>query len=269
MLENLVPLFATWGLRVLGGIAVLVIGFFVARSVRGAVRKGLTKNGTDPTLVPFASSFAYYLALTFVVVAVLGLFGIEVTSIIAVLGAAAFAVGLALQGTLANFSSGVMLLVFRPFKVGDYVDAGGTAGTVSEIGIFFTSLNTPDNVRVVIPNSAVWGEVIKNYATNDTRRIDMVVGVSYDDDLGRAKEIITKVLEEEQRVLKDPAPVVAVSEMADSSVNFVVRPWCDRKEYWNVRFDLTRRLKEALEAGGCSIPYPQRDVHVFEQKKSA
>jgi small conductance mechanosensitive channel len=267
--EMIVALLAQWGMRVLGALAVLVIGLVVARSVRSAIRRTLTRNQTDPTLIPFASSLAYYLTVTFVIVAVLGMFGVEVTSIIAVLGAAAFAVGLALQGTLSNFAAGVMLLLFRPFKVGDAVDTGGTMGSVVEIGIFFTTLNTPDNVRVVVPNSSVWGQTIKNYAANETRRIDMVVGVSYTDDLGKAMEIIREVLGGDTRVLAEPAPTVAVSEMADSSVNIVVRPWCDRKAYWDLRFDLTRRLKEGLEAGGCSIPFPQRDVHLFQEKAPA
>ncbi len=263
--ELFVAVIARWAPRVLGALVVLVAGLMVARWVRSAVRKALGRRGTDATLIPFASSFAYYVTVTFVVVAVLGMFGVEVTSVIAVLGAVAFAVGLALQGTLANFASGVMLLLFRPFKVGDYVDAGGTAGSVTEIGIFFTTLNTPDNVRVVVPNSAVWGQTIHNYAANDTRRNDMVVGVSYSDDLGKAMEIINGVLAEDPRVLRDPAPTVAVAEMADSSVNIVVRPWCNKGDYWTLRFDLTRRLKEALEAGGCSIPFPQRDVHLFQE----
>lgn len=269
MNEALIALFTTWGMRVLGALAVLVSGFLVARSVRSAVRKALERRQVDATLIPFASSCAYYLTLTFVIVAVLGMFGVEVTSVIAVLGAAAFAVGLALQGTLSNFASGVMLLAFRPFKTGDYVDAGGTAGSVQEISIFFTTLNTPDNVRTIVPNSEVWGKVIKNYAANDTRRNDMMVGVSYDDDLGKAKQIIDGVLSAEPRVLKDPAPTVAVAELGDSSVNFVVRPWCRKEDYWAVRFDLTRRMKEALEAGGCSIPFPQRDVHHHQVKGAA
>jgi small conductance mechanosensitive channel len=269
MNETLIALFTTWGLRVVGALAVLVVGWFGARSVRGAVRKALARRDTDPTLIPFASSLAYYLVITFVLVAVLGMFGVQVTSIIAVLGAAAFAVGLALQGTLSNFASGVMLLLFRPFKVGDYVDAGGTAGSVAEIGIFFTTLNTPDNVRVIVPNTSVWGQTIRNYAANDTRRNDMVVGVSYDDDLGRAIEIIQGVVRGDERVLPEPAPTIAVSELGDSSVNIVVRPWCNKADYWNVRFDLTRKMKEALEAGGCSIPFPQRDVHLFQEKTPA
>jgi small conductance mechanosensitive channel len=197
-----------------------------------------------------------------VVIAVLGLFGIETTSLIAVLGAAGLAVGLALQGTLSNFSAGVMLLVFRPFKVGDYVEVAGAAGSVQEVGIFSTVLHTPDNVKITIPNSSVYGDTIKNYSANDTRRNDLVIGISYGDDIARAIETIRQVLVSDSRVLADPEAVVAVVELADSSVNLVVRPWCAGGDYWPLRFDLTRKIKEELEAAGCSIPFPQRDLHL-------
>ena len=254
----------TWGLRVVGAVAVLLIGRGVARWLRSAVRKTIERREADPTLVPFISALVYWLVLLLVVVAVLGLFGIPTASFVAVLGAAGLAVGLALQGTLSSFAGGVMLLVFRPFKAGDVVEVAGSLGTVQEVGIFATVLHTPDNVRIVIPNSAVFGQVIRNFTANDRRRIDLVVGVGYDDDLERAGETIDRVIRSDDRVLDDPAPVVAVSEMADSSVNFVVRPWCRTEDYWDVRWDLTRRLKEELEADGFSIPYPQRDVHVFQ-----
>ncbi len=267
--DALAALVSTWGLKVVGAIAVLIIGRWLAGRIRALTRRALDRTGLDPTLVPFVTSIVYYAILTFVIIAVLGLFGIPTASFIAVLGAAGLAVGLALQGTLANFAAGVMLLVFRPFRVGDYVEAGGTAGSVESIGVFTTTLNTPDNVRIVVPNSAVFGSTIKNYSANDTRRNDIVVGVSYDDDLAVATATIEKVLAADERVLKEPAPVVAVAELADSSVNIVVRPWCKKEDYWGLRFDLTRKLKEELEKAGCSIPYPQRDVHVHETKKSA
>jgi len=260
--ENLIQLLSTWGLQVLGALAVLVIGRWVAGKLRKGTARALERTKTDATLVPFLSAIVYYLALAVVLIAVLGLFGIETTSLIAVLGAAGLAVGLALQGTLSNFSSGVMLLVFRPFRAGDYVVVGGTAGTVQEVGIFTTVLHTPDNVRIIVPNSAIYGSTITNYSANETRRNDLVVGVSYGDDLALAQKTIESVLASDSRVLEDPAPVVAVSELGDSSVNFVVRPWCQASDYWALRFDLTRRLKEELEQAGCSIPFPQRDVHV-------
>ena len=200
--------------------------------------------------------------LVVVLVAALGIVGIQTASLLAVFGAAGLAVGLALQGTLSNFAAGVMLLLFRPFHVGHYIEAGGTAGSVVAIGLFVTTLNTPDNVQILVPNAAVWGGTIKNYAANETRRNDLTVGISYADDIGRAIKIVLDVLAADSRVLAEPASLVAVSELADSSVNLVVRPWCKSADYWAVRFDLLRLIKEALEQGGVSIPFPQRDVHI-------
>ncbi|UCG86355.1 MAG: mechanosensitive ion channel [Gemmatimonadota bacterium] len=264
ILGQLAGLVSAWGLKIIGATAVLIIGRFVARWTRRLIRNLMQRGQADATLVPFVAGLAYYLILAFVAVAVLGMVGVQTASMVAVLGAAGLAVGLALQGTLSNFASGVMLLVFRPFGVGDYIDAGGTAGSVESIGLFSTTLNTPDNVRIVIPNSAVYGNTIKNYAANPTRRNDIVVGVSYDDDLGAAMNTIERVIREDARVLTEPAPVVAISELGDSSVNIVVRPWCTKEDYWPLRFDLMRTLKEQLEAAGCSIPYPQRDVHLHQ-----
>ena len=261
MIETVQTLVARWGLSIVGAIALLVIGMVVARVVRSSVRKALTRSGADPTLVPFLSGIAYYLVVAVVLTAVLGLCGIPATSFVAILGAAGFAVGLAMQGTLSNFSAGVMLLVFRPFRVGDFIEAAGVSGSVREIGIFSTKIDTSDNVEITVPNSSVYGQIIKNFAANDTRRIDLVIGVSYDDDLEVAKGTLERVLAEDERVLGDPAPVIAVHELADSSVNFVVRPWCKRQDYWPLRWDLTQRIKTQLEAAGCSIPYPQRQVH--------
>jgi small conductance mechanosensitive channel len=265
ILDQVLPEITKWGVRVVGALAVLLVGWLVAKGIRSGVRRGLQQTRVDATLVPFISRIVYYGFFTFVVLAVLGIFGIQTASIIAVLGAAAFAVGLALQGTLSNFSAGVMILIFRPFRVGDYVEAGGSAGSVLEIDIFNTVLNTPDNVRVIVPNSAVYGTTIKNYATNDTRRVDMVMGIAYTDDIGTAVETITRVVKADERVLAEPALTVAVAELADSSVNLVVRPWCNKGDYWPLKFDLTRKLKEELEAAGCNIPFPQRDVHLFNE----
>ena len=268
-IRNLTDLVSQWGLKVLGAIAVLIIGMMAIKGIRGSVRKALDRSDIDPTLAPFLSSIIYYLLLVALVVAVLGMFGVETTSFIAVLGAAAFAVGLALQGTLSNFASGVMLLIFRPFQVGDFIEAGGTAGSVQEIGIFSSTLNTPDNVRITIPNTAIYGQTIKNFSVNETRRCDMVIGIGYGDDIGKAMGIINKAVSSDDRVLNDPAPVIAVSELADSSVNIIVRPWCRRQNYGPLKFDLTKKIKEDLEAGGCSIPFPQRDVHVFQETKAS
>ena len=265
--QMLADIVSAWGLKLLSAIALLIFGRIAAGWTRHLVRKGLEKASVDATLVPFLASLAYYLLFAVVIVAVLGLVGIQTASLIAVLGAASLAVGLAMQGTLSNFASGAMLLLFRPFRVGDYIETGGEAGSVAAMGLFTTTLNTSDNVKIVIPNSSVFGQTIKNYAANDTRRNDLVVGISYDDDIGTAIDTINRVLTDDDRVLADPEPMVAVAELGDSSVNFVVRPWCKKEDYWDLRFDLTRALKEQLEAAGCSIPYPQRDVHIFEASK--
>jgi small conductance mechanosensitive channel len=261
-IEASVAFVSQWGLQVLGAIAVLIVGRWIAGALRRGTRRALERAHVDASLVPFVASLVYYLALTVVVIAVLNLFGIQTTSLIAVLGAAGLAVGLAMQGTLSNFAAGVMLLLFRPFRVGHYVEVGGTAGSVAEIGIFSTTLNTPDNVQITVPNSSVYGQVIKNYSANDTRRNDLVVGISYSDDIGRAVDAIQKALAADGRVLKEPEPVIAVGDLGDSSVNLVVRPWCRSDDYWSLRFDLTRALKEQVEAAGCRIPFPQRDVHL-------
>jgi len=267
--ETIVELTSAWGLKVIGAIALLIIGRIVCGAIRSATRRALERSSIDVTLVPFLSSLVYYLALAMVVIAVLNLVGIQTASVIAVLATAGLAIGLAMQGTLSNFAAGVMLLIFRPFKVGDYVEVAGTAGSVQEIGIFASVLYTPDNVKITVPNSAIYGDTLKNYSANDTRRNDLAIGISYDDDIARAIETIRKVLSGDSRVLDDPEPVVAVGDLGDSSVNLVVRPWCTSGDYWPLRFDLTRRLKEELEAAGCSIPYPQRDVHLHGNSQAA
>lgn len=263
-IETAFELLSTWGISVVGAIALLIIGRIVAGWIRSSVTKGMTRASIDASLIPFFASMAYYVVLGFVLIAVLSLFGIETTSLIAVFGAAGLAVGLALQGTLSNFAAGVMLLIFRPIRVGDYVEVAGQGGTVAEISIFSTILNTPDNVRIMIPNAQVYGDTVKNYSFNDTRRIDLVMGIAYGDNIGTAVSIIERVITADERTLTDPSPTVAVAELGDSSVNLVVRPWCKKEDYWPLRWDLTRKLKEELEAGGCSIPFPQQDVHVLE-----
>jgi len=258
-----IDVLAGWGLKVLGAIAVLLIGRMIASWGRRITRRSLERAGIDETIIPFVSRLVYFLIMAFVLLAVLGLFGIPTTSVIAVLGAASLAVGLALQGTLSNFAAGVMLLVFRPFEVDDYIEVAGQAGTVKAIGVFATTLNTVDNVQITIPNGKVYGEAIKNYSANDIRRVDLVASVAYDDDLQVARDTLMAILAADERVLDDPAPTVAVSELGASSVDFVVRPWCRTEDYWDVRFDMTRRIKESLEESGCSIPFPQQDMHVI------
>ncbi len=268
LVQTVTDLVAVKALDALAAIAVLVLGIWLARRIRGALRSSLGRTKLDPTLVPFAAGLVYWGLMAFVLIAVLGIFGIETASFAVVIGAAGLAVGLALQGTLSNFAAGVMLLTFRPFGVGNWIEAGGAAGTVQEIGLFSTTLHTGDNVRVIIPNSQVYGQTIRNFSANPTRRIDLVMGVSYDDDLQVVQDTILRVLRADERVLEEPAPVVAVHELGDSSVDFVVRPWCAAGDYWKLRWDLLRRMKEELEAAGCSIPYPQRDLHVFQRDVS-
>jgi small conductance mechanosensitive channel len=262
IIESVVTLVSTWGLKAVGAVAVLILGRWIASGIRKASGRALSRAGVDETLAPFLTGMAYYLVLAVVVIAVLNLFGIETTSLVAVVGAAGLAIGLALQGTLSNFAAGVMLLLFRPFKTGDFIVAGGSTGTVAEVGMFTTTLNTPDNVKIIVPNSDVAGGTIMNYSAYDRRRNDLTIGISYDDDIGKAISVIQQILGADSRVHDDPAPVIAVAELGDSSVNLVVRPWCNASDYWNLRFDLQRKIKEDLETAGCSIPYPQHDVHV-------
>jgi small conductance mechanosensitive channel len=252
-----------WGLKVLGAIAVIVVGRIVAGGVRRSLNRFMERVETDVTLANFLASLVYYLVLTVAGVAALGMVGIQMASVLTILATAGLAVGLAMQGTLSNVASGVMLLIFRPFKVGDFIQAGGgPTGKVESIGLFSTALNTPDNVHIVVPNSNIYGGTIHNYTHNELRRVDLVMGISYNDDISVAVGVMEKLLEEDPRVLKEPAYQIAVSELADSSVNLVVRPWCRGEDYWDVRFTLTRAMKEGLEAAGCSIPYPQQDVYM-------
>lgn len=268
LLTDVSALVVELGLNVVGALVLLVVGRWVAGWLRRLIRRASERADVDPTLSGFFGTAAYWMILIFVIVAVLGVFGVPTASFVAIVGAAGLAIGLAFQGTFSNFASGVMLLLFRPISVGDFVEVGGTSGTVKGIGIFSTTMDTPDNVRVVVPNSKIFGETIKNYSANDTRRIDLMVGVGYDDDLQVAGDTMLRVLAAESRVLDDPEPVVAVSEMADSSVNFVARPWVRAQDYWATRWALTRTLKEELEAAGLNIPYPQRDVHLFQEEPS-
>ena len=229
-----------YGLKVVGAIAIFVIGRIVIGILIGGLRRLMKRAETDETLARFLVSLARIALLTFLFIAVLGTLGIQTASFIAIIGAAGLAVGFALQGSLANFASGVMLIIFRPFKAGDFIEAGGSAGTVEEIHIFNTVMKTPDNKKVIIPNSQVTGGTITNYSAKDTRRVDMVFGIGYDDDIKRAKEILHQLLKDDARVLADPPPQVVVGELADSSVNFNVRPWVKSEDYWSVFFDSDR-----------------------------
>jgi small conductance mechanosensitive channel len=251
-----------WLLKIGAALLILYVGRFLARSGRRVVQSAAERARVDATLRSFLGNLSFWGIMILVGIAVLGTLGIEILSFVAILGAAGLAVGLAFQGTLSNFASGIMLLLFRPFSLGQGVSVGGITGIVKDMGLFSLTLDTFDGIRVVVPNSKVYGETITNFSTNPTRRFDLMVGVSYDDDLALAETTIRRVLESEDRVLSDPAPEVAVTELGDSSVNFLVRGWATSGDFWGTRWDVTRRLKEELEAAGCSIPYPQRDLHI-------
>jgi small conductance mechanosensitive channel len=255
---------AEWAPAIVGAVAVLVLGWIAAGWVKRLSRGALTASKVDVILVPFLSGIIHVVVITMVAVMAIGVLGVETGSFIAVIGAAGLAIALAFQGTFSNFASGVMLLTFRPFEVGHLVEVGGTMGSVKEVGIFTCLLTTPDNVQILVPNSQIFGETIKNYSASETRRIDLVIGVGYDDDLGVAVRTCQDVVAADPRVLDEPETVVAVHELGDSSVNLVVRPWVNATDYWATRWALTRALKEQLEAAGCSIPFPQRDVHLHQ-----
>ena len=258
-----------WLINIIAAVLIFIIGRIIARWLTRLVGKLMEKQNIELTLVNFLKNIIYYALMIAVIIAALNRLGINTTSFVAVVGAAGLAIGLALKDSLGNFSAGVMLILFRPFKLGDFVTAGGVSGTVKEITIFNTVMATGDNQKVIVPNSAIMGNVITNVTANTTRRIDLVFGIGYDDDMTRAKEIISRVISEESRILADPAPTIAVAELADSSVNIVARPWVNTGDYWAVRFDLTEKIKREFDENGISIPFPQRDVHIHQVKEAA
>jgi small conductance mechanosensitive channel len=254
-----------YGLDVVAAIVILIVGVWAAGKTEKIIKKALSRtNRLDGMLVSFFSNAGRYLVLVFVGVAVLGRFGIETTSLIAVVGAAGLAIGLALQGTLSNVAAGVMLLIFRPFKVGQFVEGGGHAGTVKALNLFFTELATPDNIQIIVPNSDIWGSSLRNFSAHAERRVDFLIGVSYDADLDHAMKAIHDVIAAETRARTVPEPMVAVSEMGDSSVNLVVRVWVENADYFPVKFDMTKAIKEKLDAEQIDIPYPTRTLHVIK-----
>ncbi|MGM0416469.1 MAG: mechanosensitive ion channel family protein [Thermodesulfobacteriota bacterium] len=267
--EKLIPQIQEWvalyGLRIISAIVIFVIGRWIAKGMRSALKRVMTKNKVDQTLVSFVCSIIYTVLIVFVVIAALNQIGIQTTSLVAILGAAGLAVGLALQGSLSNFAAGVLMIIFRPFKAGDYIEGGGVSGTVEEVQIFTTYLTTPDNKEIIVPNSKIMGDNITNYSARDTRRIELIVGVGYADDLDRARMVIQQVLDAEARILSDPAPMIVVKELADSSVNFSIRPWVKTGDYWGVYFDMVENIKKSFDREGISIPFPQRDVHLRQE----
>jgi small conductance mechanosensitive channel len=255
-----------WAINIALAIVIFIVGRIIVNILTGVLRKVLGRSKMDEMLINFVASIFRTVLLLFVIIASLNQLGVDTTSLIALLGAAGLAVGLALQNSLQNFAAGVMLLVFRPFKAGDFVEAGGVSGVVETIGIFSSVFRTGDNREIIIPNGAIYGGTIINYSARETRRIDMVFGIGYDDDIKKAKELLEQIVTSDDRVLSDPAPVIAVGELADSSVNFIVRPWVKSGDYWAVYWDLTEKVKLEFDAAGISIPYPQMDVHTPDIK---
>ncbi len=250
------------GINLVTAIVIFFVGKWIVNLVVKGMLKAMQKGDMDITLRRFVANLARMLLMLFVIIAAIHQLGIQTASLIALLGAAGLAVGLALQGSLSNFAAGVLIVLFRPYKVGDWIEGGGVSGAVEEVQILTTVLKTGDNKRVIIPNSQIMGTTITNYSANETRRVDLVVGVSYGDDLDKVRTELEGLVAADERVLKDPAVTIAVSELADSSVNFVLRPWVKTADYWGVYFDLTEAIKKRFDEVGISIPFPQRDVHI-------
>ncbi len=270
MVENLQVTAIDYGLDLIGAILILAVGWIVAGWIQKAAFKALSRlPRADATVTRALSGVTRYLVLVMVVIAVLAQFGVQTASILAVLGTAGLAIGLALQGTLSNIAAGFMLLMLRPFKIGDYIDAEGVSGTVVGIGLFTTEFTTYDGIFLVVPNSQIWTRSILNYSRLPTRRMEVPIGIAYDDDIEKATAVLMELLEGDERVLKDPAPQVLVKELADSSVNLGLRCWANTDVFWSLKFELNKLAKDRVEAAGCSIPFPQRDVHMIGQEPSA
>ena len=255
-----------FGVKLLAAIVVFVLGRWLAIFLRNFLEKTMKRTDVDPTLIAFSTNLAYVAMFAFVIIAAMAQLGIQTTSFIAILGAAGLAIGLALQGSLANFAAGVLMLLFRPFKVDDYIEGGGTAGTVKEIQIFNTILISPDNKTIIVPNAKMTSDKIVNYAQQGTRRVDMTFGIAYDSDIDHAKNILWDILNNDPRILPEPKPMVVVLALADSSVNIACRPWLNAADYWDFYFDMMETVKKRFDAGGITIPFPQRDVHVYSSQ---
>ncbi|PIW60882.1 mechanosensitive ion channel domain-containing protein [Shewanella sp. CG12_big_fil_rev_8_21_14_0_65_47_15] len=268
LLKQAPDLVMTYGLKILFAIIIFFVGKYFSGVAQKLVRKLLNSRKIDPTVVSFVANLTWAVVFVFTVIATLGQIGVQTASLVAVIGAAGLAVGLALQGSLSNFASGVLMVLFRPCRVGDYIEAAGIAGTVDEITIFSTKLRTPDNKVIVAPNSAIMNGTITNYSASENRRIDLVIGVSYSADIALTKKVLTDILDNNQYVLKDPSYTVGLSELANSSINFVVRPWVKTADYWTARFEILEQIKNALDAANIEIPFPQMDIHVKQLPES-
>lgn len=267
--DKFIDLIQSYGLPLVWAIIIFIVGRIVARIISNTVGKMMSKANVDETLIKFAKNMIYIALMIFVILAALGKLGIETTSFAAIIAAAGLAIGLSLQGTLGNFAAGVMLILFRPFKVGDFVEAGGVAGIIEEIQIFSTKMRSGDNKEITVPNGQIIGSTITNYSAKDTRRVDLVIGVGYDDDLKKVRAVLEEILNSDERVLKDPEPTIGVLELGDSSVNFAVRPWVKSGDYWPTLFALQENIKIRFDDEGISIPYPQQDVHYIKDEAAA
>jgi small conductance mechanosensitive channel len=263
--EKIVDWAWSYAPNILGAILIFLIGRWIAKALTGVLRRLMTARNVEATLTGFLGSLAYFVLLTMVVIAAIGRLGVNTTSFVAILGAATLALGLALQGTLGDVASGVMLILFRPFRVGDFVETAGGTGVVEEIGIFTTHMKTADNKAIIVPNGSITGGTVTNYSAKDTRRVDLVFGIGYGDDLRRAKTTLQELCDADERVLKDPAVTIAVGELGESSVNLLCRPWVKSADYWAVYWDLQEQVKLTFDERGISIPFPQRDVHLFQE----
>lgn len=265
VMNKLIEWGSTFGIKLIAAIAILIIGRIIAKSIRKLIVKVMDKKKVDKTISSFISSLAFSVLWVFVILAALSQVGIQTTSFMVVIGAAGLAIGLALQGSLSNFAAGFLIILFRPFKVGDYVKAGGVSGSICKISIFTTDFTTPDNKKIIVPNSQIMNGTITNYSAEKTRRVDLKFGVGYDADIQKVKEILNLIISEHELVLKDPEPFVRVGELADSSINFVVRVWTKTEDYWGVFFDLTEHVKNEFDKARINIPYPQMDVHLIKE----
>jgi small conductance mechanosensitive channel len=264
LLEKIQTLGIDFGIKAVIALVIFYVGRTIARLLVKGVRKVMQAQDSDQILVSFVSSLAYWAIMTFVIIAAIGQIGVQTTSLIAIMGAAGLAIGLSLQGSLANFAAGVLIVMFRPYRVGDFVEAAGVAGSVVQVQILTTVLKTGDNKQIVIPNGQIMGSIITNYSANETRRVDLTIGVGYDDDLDKVRSTLQDLIDADERILKDPASLIAVSELGDSSVNFVVRTWVNSADYWGVYFGLTEAIKKRFDQEGISFPYPQQDVHLIK-----
>ncbi len=266
ILQKIWEMTTIYGIKAIIALLILFFGRLIAKLVTKIVERLMEQSKIDHTIVKFVGNLTHIALMAFVIIAALGQLGIQTASLIAVIAAAGLAIGLALQGSLANFAAGFLMIIFRPFKVGDFIEGGGVAGTVEEISIFTTILKSPDNKTVIIPNAKLTEDNIVNWTVKGTRRVDLVMGIGYGDNIDKAKQIMADVVAKDDRVLKNPAPQIALVELADSSMNFVVRPWVKSGDYGDVYFALTENIKKAFDANDISIPYPQRDVHIYNHK---